>query len=142
MPYPEPKDRAATRVGRANVRSGTRPEVALRSQLHRRGMRFRKDFAINTGQSKPHADAAFTRVRVAVFVDGCFWHCCPLHQVHPKTNADYWRPKLERNVERDRQVDEALASAGWLVVRVWEHEDAEKAAVMIEELVRKRAELA
>jgi DNA mismatch endonuclease (patch repair protein) len=73
-------------------------------------------------------DVVFTRERVAVFVDGCFWHCCPLHGTRPARNTDYWRPKLERNVARDTVVDEALGEAGWSVVRGWEHERPEEIA--------------
>lgn len=128
MPYPEPKDAAATRVGQGNRRSGTRPEVALRSSLHRRALRFRKDLNVDAGERKVRPDIVFTRARVAVFVDGCFWHGCPEHRVVPGRNREYWIPKLRRNVERDRDVDRALGSAGWLVVRVWEHEDPVAAA--------------
>ena len=83
-----------------------------------------------------HPDVVFTRARVVVFVDGCFWHGCPEHQVVPARNRDYWVPKLSRNVERDRQADEALSSDGWAVVRVWEHEDVAAAGLRIESLVR------
>lgn len=138
VPYPEPTDAAATRVGRGNRRTGTKPEVALRSALHRLGLRFRKDFPIDTGRRKVRPDIVFTRARVAVFVDGCFWHGCPEHQVLPRANPDYWRPKLRRNVERDRETGIALAEAGWDVVRVWEHEGVEQAARRIAGLVRAR----
>ena len=80
----------------------------------------------------------FRPARVAVFVDGCFWHRCPEHATDPKANADYWLPKLERNVQRDRETDALLADAGWLSVRVWEHEDPAQAAERIEHLVRAR----
>ena len=136
VPYPAPKDEAATRVGKANPRADTKPELQLRSDLHRRGLRFRKDLLLRTGGMKVHPDVVFTRARVAVFVDGCFWHGCPEHQVVPARNRDYWVPKLLRNVERDRQADEALSSDGWAVVRVWEHEDVAAAGLRIESLVR------
>lgn len=102
-------------------RTDTKPELALRSALHARGRRFRKDFRIVLATVKPRPDIVFTRARVAVFVDGCFWHCCPLHGNSPEQNSTYWQPKLARNVQRDREYDDALASAGWTVVRVWEH---------------------
>ncbi len=86
-----------------------------------------------------HPDIVFTRAKVAVFADGCFWHGCPEHQVVPKSNPDYWGSKLRRNVERDRLADQALTAEGWIVVRVWEHEDVEAAGSRIEELVRHRA---
>lgn len=137
VPYPEPKDEAATRVGKGNRRSGTRPEVALRSSLHRRGLRFRKDFPVRVGPRRPvRPDIVFTRARVAVFVDGCFWHGCPEHQVIPRSNRDYWVPKLRRNIDRDREVDEAFTGAGWQVVRVWEHEETDTAAGRIEVAVK------
>lgn len=128
VPYPEPKDDAATRVGRGNRRSGTKPEQALRAALHRRGLRFRKDLPIRCGNVRVKPDIVFTRARIAVFVDGCFWHCCPDHGVTPKRNASYWVPKLQRNVERDRRADAALQSEGWVVIRVWEHEEISAAA--------------
>lgn len=132
VPYPTPRDAAATQVGKGNRRTGTKPETALRSALHRRGLRFRKDFPIRAGSGRPvRPDIVFTRSRVAVFVDGCFWHGCPDHQNVPKTNRGYWIPKLQRNSERDREVDEALTGANWLVMRVWEHEDADVAAVRV-----------
>ncbi len=77
-----------------------------------------------------------TRARVAVFVDGCFWHGCPDHQQVPKCNTDYWIPKLAANVDRDRRVDRAFRGAGWSVMRIWEHEDPRSAADRIELLVR------
>lgn len=104
-----------------NKRRDTRPEKALRSALHAAGLRFRKDYRIDLGKVKPRPDVVFTRAKVAVFVDGCYWHCCPVHGTQPKTNAGYWTPKLARNVERDREHDQALTAAGWVVVRVWEH---------------------
>lgn len=137
-PYPQPRDQAATRVGKGNRRADTKPEVALRSNLQRRGLRFRKDFPIDTGQRKVRPDIVFTRARVAVFVDGCFWHCCPEHQVVPRSNRDYWVPKLRRNVERDRESDALLHSCGWRVVRVWEHEGIEAAADQITAIVASR----
>lgn len=77
-------------------------------------------------------DVVFTRARLAVFVDGCFWHCCPEHGNAPKANTSYWQPKLARNVTRDRLVDAALVAAHWQVLRAWEHEDAEKIADRVE----------
>ncbi len=116
----------------ANTRRDTKPELALRSELHRRGLRFRKDFRLDLGPVKPRPDIVFTRAKVAVFVDGCFWHSCPEHRGKtPKTNADYWAPKLAQNVERDRKYDGALRDAGWTVVRVWEHVSVPEAADLV-----------
>lgn len=88
------------------------------------------------GRTRP--DIVFTRARVAVFVDGCFWHRCPEHGSSPKSNADWWRRKLDANVRRDRTTDEALAEAGWMVLRIWEHEDIATAADLVETIVRTR----
>src|SRR5690606_29010965 len=101
VPYPEPTTAAATRIGKGNRRTGTKPEVRLRSELHCRGRRFRKDLLIRAAGVRTHADVVFTRQRLAVFVDGCFWHCCPEHGSSPKSNTAYWEPKLRANVDRD-----------------------------------------
>ncbi|MEI7055630.1 very short patch repair endonuclease [Nocardioides sp. CCNWLW239] len=116
----------------ANKRCDTKPELRLRSELHRRGLRFRKDYRIDLGSVKPRPDVVFTRAKVVVFVDGCFWHSCPEHRGKtPRRNADYWGPKLAQNVERDRRHDDALRNAGWTVVRVWEHDSPTDAADLI-----------
>lgn len=128
VPYPNPKDEAASKIGRANPRTGTKPEIRLRSALHGRGMRFRKDLLVRAGDVRVHPDVVFTRWKLAVFVDGCFWHGCSAHQSIPKSNRDYWVPKLAANVERDRRVDKALAAAGWDVIRIWEHDEIDGAA--------------
>jgi DNA mismatch endonuclease (patch repair protein) len=99
--------------------------------LHARGLRFRKDLRLTPDGVHVRPDIVFTRARVAVFVDGCFWHRCPIHGNEPKRNTNYWGPKLDRNVWRDRRQDEALRSVGWTVVRVWEHEPVEKAAELV-----------
>jgi DNA mismatch endonuclease (patch repair protein) len=112
----------------ANRRTDTKPELALRRALHRRGLRYRKDYRIDLPGHRVRADIVFTRARLAVFVDGCFWHRCPVHGTDPKSNAAYWAPKLRANVLRDLRTDAALAASGWSVVRVWEHEDPDDAA--------------
>ena len=106
----------------ANRRSDTKPEVVLRSALHGMGYRFRKDFALKLDGTRVRPDVVFTRRKVAVFVDGCFWHVCPQHGRQPTVNEWYWSPKLQRNVERDRRADAVLMAAGWRVIRIWEHE--------------------
>ncbi|MEU1985176.1 very short patch repair endonuclease [Nocardia sp. NPDC019395] len=103
-------------------RAHTEPELALRRELHRRGIRYFVDRAPIRGQRR-RADLVFPRRRVAVYVDGCFWHRCPDHATDPKNNADWWAEKLAGNVARDRATDAALVAAGWQVIRVWEHED-------------------
>lgn len=120
-PPPPASSAAIRRSMQGNRRTDTKPEVALRSALHRLGLRFRKDHRLDLPGARVRPDIVFTRRRVAVFVDGCFWHCCPIHSSRPKTNQWYWEPKLNRNRERDALADEALANSGWLVVRIWEH---------------------
>ncbi|MEG8177035.1 very short patch repair endonuclease [Nocardia terpenica] len=112
-------------------RAGTAPEIALRKELHRRGFRFFVDRAPLAGLRR-RADLVFPRRRVAVYVDGCFWHCCPEHATYPKNNAEWWAAKLAGNVSRDRDTDARLAAAGWTVVRIWEHEPATDAADRIQ----------
>ena len=118
-------------------RRDTRPELALRRDLHRRGIRYRVDRSPLPGM-RSRADVVFGPSKVAVFVDGCFWHSCPAHATVPKNNRDWWVEKLTANVARDRRVDGLLAEAGWLVIRVWEHEDMSEAASGVEALVRPR----
>lgn len=106
---------------KGNRKRDTGPELALRSELHRRGLRYRIDAKPLEGL-RCRADIVFRRQKVAVFVDGCFWHGCPEHGTSPKTNASYWSAKIARNMERDRLNDTELSYAGWAVVRIWEHE--------------------
>lgn len=119
----------------ANRHRDTSPELALRRALHARGLRFFVDRAPLPGIRR-RADILFPRRRVAIYVDGCFWHGCPLHGSQPKANADYWGPKLARNRVRDRETDASLREAGWLVIRVWEHEPADEAADRIATAIR------
>ena len=125
---------------KANRRTNTKPELALRSALYARGYRYRKDFRLDLPARKVRPDIVFTSRKVAVFVDGCFWHACPEHGTRPANNVWYWEPKLRRNVERDRAADAALTAAGWDVVRVWEHEPLETAVTaVVAALERSRA---
>lgn len=119
----------------------TRPEAAVRSALHRRGLRFRKHSQPLPGL-RCHADIVFRRARVAVFIDGCFWHGCPDHGRRPGTNAKYWNVKLQRNIDRDKRNDAALADAGWTVVRAWEHEEPEAVADRVTEALREAGVIA
>ncbi|TCO10258.1 T/G mismatch-specific endonuclease [Kribbella orskensis] len=114
-------------------RTDTKPEIRLRSALHRDGYRFRKDFSIHTSSRRVRPDIVFTARKLAIFVDGCFWHCCPEHGRQPSVNTGYWSPKLQRNVERDRLADVALRADGWTVIRLWEHESTEYAVAVIKE---------
>lgn len=115
----------------ANRRRDTTPELAVRRLLHAAGLRFRVDYPPLASDARRRGDIVFTRRRIVVFIDGCFWHGCPLHFVAPKSNADYWGPKLERNRQRDRETDARLAAAGWRVLRFWEHEPATDVAAQI-----------
>ena len=115
----------------------TDPELALRRALHRQGFRYRVH-ARPVLDVKCFADLVFRRAKVAVFVNGCFWHGCLDHPSWPKANAAWWKAKIERTRERDRATDEALAHAGWAVVRVWEHERVEEAATRVASLVTAR----
>jgi DNA mismatch endonuclease (patch repair protein) len=138
-PYPHPTSSAVTAVMRANRKTDTGPEKALRSELHRMGYRFRKHVAIAGTDRTARADICFSRQRVAVFVDGCFWHGCPEHGTVPRQNVGYWTPKLAANKARDCAVDIALAGAGWRVLRVWEHESVPDAANRIASVLALRA---
>lgn len=115
----------------------TAPERALRSLLHRRGLRFRVDYPPVRGVRR-RADIVFTRARVAVFIDGCFWHGCPVHATWPRTNAAFWKDKIETNRARDRDTDRRLEEAGWVVLRFWEHEAPEAAAERVASVVATR----
>lgn len=133
LPYPTPSDGRVSKRMKRNVRADTRPEVVVRSALHKRGWRFRKHLPVQTAVRVVRPDIVFTKDRLAVFIDGCFWHCCPIHENQPRINTAYWRPKLERNVARDRLVDNALEEAGWTVLRAWEHENPNDVADRVEE---------
>jgi DNA mismatch endonuclease, patch repair protein len=117
----------------ANRRVDTKPERLLRSALHARGLRFRKDRRLNVAGRWVRPDIVFGPARLAVFVDGCFWHGCPAHGRIPVANRNYWAPKLARNVERDREADDALRTAGWSVLRFWEHVPPDEAADAVRE---------
>jgi DNA mismatch endonuclease (patch repair protein) len=129
--YPRPLDANVSKRMRANRRTGTRPERELRSALHHLGLRFFKDYPVRTAARIVRPDVVFPRRRVAVFLDGCYWHACPEHGTRPARNRRYWDDKLDRNVARDEAVNKALSNAGWRVIRVWEHEDPQIAATRI-----------
>lgn len=134
---PAPSSEAARRRMKAAKPRDTAPEKALRSALHHRGLRFRLD-------QKPirelnrKADIVFRSAKVAVFVDGCFWHGCPIHGTNAKANAEFWMQKIHQNQIRDLDTNVRLKEAGWKVVRVWDHEDPEKASQKIYDLLMKR----
>lgn len=123
---------------RRQRRVDTAPELALRRQLHHRGLRYRLHVPI-VDQRRRH-DVVFPKAKVVVEVRGCFWHACPEHRTSPKANADWWAEKLEANRRRDEDTARRLTAAGWTLVVVWEHEDPEAAAQEIELLVRDGAD--
>jgi DNA mismatch endonuclease, patch repair protein len=118
-----------------NKSRDTRPERALRSAVHRLGLRYRVS-ARPLADMRRTADLVFPRERVAVFLDGCFWHGCPEHNSEIRSNSEYWQRKIELNQLRDRDTDSKLISAGWVVVRSWEHEPPLEAARKVEAAVR------
>ncbi|GAA2530927.1 hypothetical protein GCM10010423_27960 [Streptomyces levis] len=128
---------ASRAVMSANKGRDTKPEKLLRSALHRHGLRYRVGVR-PIPDLRRTADVVFTRARVAVFVDGCYWHGCPEHHRPAKKGAAFWQDKIAGNQARDAETNKALNNAGWHVIRVWEHEDPEQAARIVVEAVRSR----
>lgn len=127
---------SSTRMKKVRRRD-TKPEIAIRRALFRRGYRYRVDYSPEPSiRSRP--DIVFTRVRLLVFVDGCFWHSCPVHSSEPKTNAEWWSEKLRANQQRDRKASTRFRQAGWTVLRVWEHEPVEGVVEQIESFLATR----
>lgn len=123
-------------------RKNTKPELTIRRLLHADGYRYRVDHRIELPGGRVRPDIVFTRARIAVFMDGCFWHACPEHGRRPTVNDSYWGPKLTRTVQRDLAATQILAAAGWTVLRFWEHQIAEDAGTVadtIETAVRPSA---
>lgn len=112
----------------------TTPEVAVRKLLHAAGYRYRVNTRV-PDMSRRTIDIAFTRAKVAVFLDGCFWHGCPEHATQPRANAEWWRQKLDRNMARDAETTQHLMAAGWTVLRFWEHEAPARVAERVAEAV-------
>lgn len=140
MPFPSEltPPTAATRASMQGNRSrDTGPEMRLRRELHARGLRYFVHRAPLVGVRR-RADIVFPRLRLAVFVDGCFWHGCPDHGSEPRANATFWRDKITTNRRRDRDTDERLATAGWTVIRVWEHEPVAASADRVADAVAER----
>lgn len=123
---------------RKQKRSDTLPELALRRALWARGLRYRVGVRLPLNKLRRTADVAFLGARVAVFVDGCYWHACPIHGTRPKANASWWTEKLAANVERDRDTDRRLREIGWESVRVWEHETPSEAVDRIQQVIEAR----
>lgn len=139
MYYPKPLNNNVSAVMKANKKTDTVPEKMIRSELHKRGYRFRKNYQIKDSEIHCHVDIVFPRRKIAIFVDGCFWHACPRHGNLPGHNQNYWQKKLERNKVRDQQNTYGLSNRGWKVIRIWEHEETETALSKITKaLERKR----
>lgn len=135
---PSPSSECIAKRMRNTPRRDNSVELALRREAFALGLRYRVDAPVLPGLRR-RADLLFRSARVAVFVDGCFWHVCPRHASWPKANADWWRRKLKGNVERDRDTDRRLRREGWRVLRIWEHEDPVVAARKVLRAVRGRA---
>ncbi|MET9405536.1 very short patch repair endonuclease [Streptomyces sp. NPDC002935] len=101
----------------------TAPEIAVRRLLHSSGLRYRVNVPV-PGLPRRTIDIVFGKAKIAIFMDGCFWHGCPEHATHPKANAEWWRAKLDKNMARDRETTDHLLAAGWTVLRFWEHESS------------------
>lgn len=134
---PIPSSRAALARMKSAKPRDTVPEKALRSELHKRGLRYRVDVRPIKNLNR-RADIVFRFAKIAIFVDGCFWHGCPKHGTQAKSNAEFWENKIKRNRERDEETNQLLKKAGWKVIRVWEHENPEKASAKIQKIVLKR----
>ena len=132
---PPATDEATRRRMQRTRRRDTQAELRVRSAVHRRGLRYRVDRAPLPGVRR-RADLLFASERLAVYIDGCFWHGCPLHGTLPKANAEWWQDKLQSNRDRDRDTDRRLADAGWHVLRAWEHEDPEEVADRVQDRLR------
>lgn len=120
----------------ANKRSNTAPEMLVRRLLHAAGLRYRTDCSPDRRNLRRRADIVFTGRRIAVFIDGCFWHGCEEHFVPPKANAQYWAEKIATNAARDLETNQKLRDSGWTVLRYWEHEDPHAVAEEIIHRVR------
>lgn len=115
----------------------TKPELAVRRAVHAVGLRYRVDYRPIPTLNR-RADLVFTRAKVAVFVDGCFWHGCPEHHTLARTNERFWAEKVRRNRERDAETNDVLAADGWVVIRAWEHEAVDAIVRRIVETLQQR----
>lgn len=115
----------------------TGAELAVRRLLHAAGLRYRVEYPV-PGMARRRLDMAFTRAKVAILIDGCFWHGCPVHATQPKANAEWWRQKLDRNIARDRETTAHLVAQGWTVLRFWEHEEPGSVAARVSATVERR----
>src|SRR5262249_1208203 len=137
--YPAPTTLAASAVMGGNHKRDTAPELAVRKALYARGLRYRGNPFLPTGSGlHVRPDVPFFSDRIALFIDGCFWNGCPEHGTRPRVNVNYWRPKIDGNRARDRRNTATLKQEGWVVIRVWEHEPAQKVAQGVVEALRSR----
>lgn len=125
--FPPASSDAARATMRANRGRDTGPELAVRRALYAMGLRYRVNYPLPFDRRR-RADIAFTRAKVAVFIDGCFWHGCPEHGSAPRTNSAFWSEKIARNQARDLDTSQRLTAAGWTVLRFWEHDDVDECA--------------
>jgi DNA mismatch endonuclease, patch repair protein len=132
---PEPLDDAIRRRMQRQRRRDTTLEYSIRRRLHALGYRFRIDYRPEASL-RCRGDLVFTRAKVVVFVDGCFWHGCPDHGTTPRNNAAWWTEKLAANIARDLRNTEALVALGWTVVRIWEHEHVDLAVLRVMEAIK------
>lgn len=126
---------ASRKAMQGNRSRDTVPELAVRRRLHAAGLRFRVALRPEPTLRRT-ADIVFTKQRIAVFIDGCYWHACPEHRTVARANASYWSEKLARNVARDADTSTRLRAAGWTVLRFWEHEDPDQVAAAVIAVVR------
>jgi DNA mismatch endonuclease (patch repair protein) len=132
---PTPKNKLVSTQMSKMPRLSTQPELALRRELHSVGLRFR----VNVKALPGRPDLVLTRAKLAIFVDGCFWHCCPEHGVKPKNNAEWWQKKLDGNIERDRRKDLELERLGWTPLHFWEHQAVDLISSIVIDLWKARA---
>jgi DNA mismatch endonuclease, patch repair protein len=125
---PEQRSRCMSRIGPRD----TKPEKTIRRRLWSMGLRYRINYPL---PGKP--DIVFRREKIAIFIDGCFWHRCPFHYQSPSTNAEFWEKKISSNVRRDREIDEKLSSSGWNVIRYWEHEVKENLERVVQDIIHR-----
>jgi DNA mismatch endonuclease, patch repair protein len=132
---PEPLDDTVRTRMRRQGRRDTKLELEIRRRLHALGYRFRVDYRPEPSL-RTRGDIVFTRKKVVVFIDGCYWHGCPLHATAPKNNAEWWRDKLAANAERDSRATADLNRLGWIVIRAWEHEGPDEVVRAVESVLR------